>query len=100
MVFQEDEGITIIATIDSAKAEKIEDYTFPSRMITCNVHSSLEAVGFMAVIAKRLTDVGMGGNPVSGYFHDHIFVPLGWEEPDMGELEALATEAKNEYIKH
>ena len=96
MVFQEDEGITLITTIEDAKAEQIENYQFPSRMITCNVHSSLEAVGFMAVIATRLADVGMGSNPVSGYFHDHIFIPLGREEQAMAVLQALAKGAREQ----
>lgn len=94
MVFQEAEGTTVITTLESAQAEHITDYTFPCKMITCNVHSSLEAVGFMAVIAKRLGDVGMGVNPVSGFFHDHLFVPLEREEQAMAGLNALASEAK------
>ena len=64
-------------------------------MITCKVHSSLEAVGFMAVIATRLAQKGMGVNPVSGFFHDHLFVPLGREEQALECLEELAKENAN-----
>jgi len=63
-------------------------------MITCNVHSSLEAVGFMAVIATRLAELGMGVNPISGFYHDHLFVPAGREDAAMRALGELATEAK------
>lgn len=92
LLFREAEGITIISTLDSAKEHNIANYAFPCRMITCEVHSSLEAVGFMAVIASRLAEMGMGANPVSGFFHDHLFVPVGREEEAMECLEELAKE--------
>ena len=63
-------------------------------MITLNVHSSLEAVGFMAAISAKLTQHNIGANPVSGYYHDHCFVPLGKELEAMKVLEDLATEAQ------
>lgn len=63
-------------------------------MITCEVHSSLEAVGFLAVITARLRGLGMGVNPVSGFFHDHLFVPEGREGEAVGALRALAGEAR------
>ena len=46
----------------------------------------------MAVIASRLAEMGMGANPVSGFFHDHLFVPVGREEEAMECLEELAKE--------
>ncbi|NNJ76077.1 MAG: ACT domain-containing protein, partial [Anderseniella sp.] len=74
MVFQEAEGTTLILRKTEAEAFSL-DYEFPCRMITLNVHSSLEAVGFIARIASELTKNDMGVNPVSGFFHDHLFVP-------------------------
>jgi hypothetical protein len=65
-------------------------------MITLNVHSSLEAVGFMAAVSAKLTEHGIGVNPVSGYHHDHCFVPLGKEQQAMKVLEELATEAQKQ----
>jgi hypothetical protein len=64
-------------------------------MITLNVHSSLEAVGFMAAISTKLAENGIGVNPVSGYYHDHCFVPLGKANEAMKVLQDLATEAQN-----
>lgn len=90
MRFEEAEGITQIVTRASADAAGL-DFEFPSRMITLNVHSSLEAVGFMAVIATRLAAEGMGVNPVAGFFHDHIFVPEDRAEDAMQVLAALAS---------
>ena len=52
-------------------------------MITLNIHSSLEAVGFLAAITARLAAAGMGVNPVAGYFHDHLFVPAERAEDAM-----------------
>lgn len=63
-------------------------------MITLNVHSSLEAVGFMAKISAKLTERGIGVNPVSGFWHDHCFVPVGREGEAMKALEELVREAK------
>lgn len=63
-------------------------------MITCNVHSSLDAVGFMAAITEKLTKLGIGANPVSGFFHDHLFVPLGREDEAVAALKELARDAK------
>jgi hypothetical protein len=92
MQFLESEGTTIITTQAAADAENI-DYTFPSRMITLDVHSSLEAVGFLAVVTRELKELGMGVNPVSGFFHDHLFVPVGREAEAMGCLRGVAERA-------
>lgn len=95
LLFREAEGITIIVDIEYAKANELE-YFFPCRMITLNVTSSLEAVGFMAVIATRLAAKEMGVNPVSGFYHDHIFVPVGREQEALAELRELADEKQKE----
>jgi len=62
------------------------EYELPCRMITLNIHSSLEAVGFMARIVTELAKQEMGVNPVSGFFHDHLFVPDGREQNAMNVL--------------
>ncbi|KAH7237067.1 thiamine diphosphate-binding protein [Fusarium redolens] len=98
MMFKESEGITVIVSKDYAESHKI-DYFFPCKMISLNVTSSLEAVGFMAVIATRLAAKGIGCNPVSGFYHDHIFVPLGREEESSEVLVRLAVEKREETEK-
>ena len=65
MVFREAEGTTLILAEDQAQRAGVAA-TFRSRMITLEIHSSLEAVGFMAAIATRLAEAGMGVNPVTG----------------------------------
>jgi hypothetical protein len=95
MAFQESEGLTIVTTRASADSHGLQ-YSFPSRMITLNVHSSLEAVGFIARVASRLAEKGIGANPVSGFFHDHLFVAEGREEEAVAALKNLAEEAGRE----
>lgn len=92
MVFQEAEGTTVICLREEAAAHGMA-YEFDSRMITLDVHSSLEAVGFMAVIATELAKEGMGVNPVAGFYHDHIFVPDGREQDAMRVLARIGVEA-------
>lgn len=92
MAFREAEGLTIITTHASAESRGLL-YTFPSRLITLNVHSSLEAVGFIARVASRLAEKGIAANPVSGFFHDHLFVAEGREDEAVATLKALAEES-------
>ena len=92
MVFQEAEGTTLILRKSEADTFGLA-YEFPCRMITLDVHSSLEAVGFIARIAKELTKHDMGVNPVSGFFHDHLFVPDGREQDAMRILERIASDS-------
>jgi hypothetical protein len=92
MSFLEAEGLTIITTPEAAAAHGLT-FTFPCRMITLNVHSSLEAVGFMAVVAGKLSGRGIGANPVSGFWHDHVFVPEGREGEAMTVLEGIRATA-------
>ena len=89
MVFREPEGTTLILLKTEAEAFGL-DFEFPCRMITLNVHSSLEAVGFIAHIASELARHDMGVNPVSGFFHDHLFVPEGREQDALRVLEGIA----------
>ena len=93
MMFREAEGTTLILEQEQADAAGI-DYAFPCRMITLDVHSSLEAVGFMARIATELAKAGMGVNPVAGFYHDHLFVPEGREQNAPEILAKLAAQSK------
>lgn len=89
MVFREREGKTLILSESNAASAKLET-AFPSRMITLNIHSSLEAVGFLAAITARLAAAGMGVNPVSAFYHDHLFVPADRADEAMEILKAFA----------
>jgi hypothetical protein len=90
MIFREAEGTTIVLLKSEAEAIGIA-YQFACRMITLKVHSSLDAIGFMARIANELAREGIPVNPVSGFFHDHLFVPAGRESDAMKILERIAS---------
>ena len=75
MAFAEAEGLSLILTKTQAAAHDMA-YEYESKMITLNIHSSLEAVGFMAHISALLADAGISVNPVAGFYHDHLFVPV------------------------
>ncbi|CAK39442.1 hypothetical protein CBS63078_2040 [Aspergillus niger] len=90
LLFQEAEGTTYIVTRERAEAHGFTNYVFPCRMITISVHSSLEAVGLMAAISASLKEAGVSANVVSGFYHDHVFVPEGKEEVALRALRELA----------
>ncbi|PBC06924.1 ribonuclease H family protein [Mesorhizobium sp. WSM3859] len=92
MRFIEREGTTLIVAESQAKAAGLAG-TFRCRMITLDVHSSLEAVGFLAAITTRLAAAGMGVNPVSAFYHDHLFVPAERAEEALNLLRDLAADS-------
>lgn len=98
MLLRESEGWTMIIPQEAVQHLHLDLKTaFPSKKITLNVHSSLDAVGFLAAVTTRLAnDVGVGVNPVSGFYHDHLFVPGGREEVVMSVLRRMAEEAREE----
>lgn len=88
MVFSESEGVTLILKQSVSDATGMAS-EFPCRMITLNIHSSLDAVGFLARITTALAELGMGVNPVSGFYHDHLFVPTEMAEQALDALKAM-----------
>lgn len=89
MVFRESEGTTLVCERAAAESHGLRS-TFPCRMITLDVHSALDAVGFMSAITSELARAGIGVNPVSAYFHDHLFVPLDRAMEAIERLRAMA----------
>ncbi|GLS41816.1 hypothetical protein GCM10010869_74130 [Mesorhizobium tianshanense] len=92
MLFREREGTTLIVREEEARAVGLEA-VFSCRIVTLNIHSSLDAVGFLATITTRLAAAGMGVNPVSAFYHDHLFVPADRAEEAMDMLRKLAAES-------
>jgi hypothetical protein len=92
MLFREREGMTLIVPEDQARAAGMRA-EFRCRMVTLNIHSSLEAVGFLAAITARLAAAGMGVNPVSAFYHDHLFVPADRAEEAVEHLRQLAKDS-------
>ena len=89
MIFQEAEGMTMIVPVEHASAAG-GVAAFPSRMITLDINSSLEAVGFLAAVTTHLAAAGIAVNPVSAFHHDHLFVPEERADEAMMILETMA----------
>ena len=88
-IFKEDEGTTLILKREQADAVALS-YTSIFSMITLSVHSSLEAVGFLAAITAKLAQHNISVNPVSAYYHDHLFVPFSRTSEVMKLLEEFS----------
>jgi hypothetical protein len=87
--FREAEGLSAIVTKNAAQRAGVS-CEFESRLITLTVHSSLDAVGFLAAVLAVLADAGIPCNAVSAFHHDHLFVP---REAAQKALELLAAMA-------
>jgi hypothetical protein len=74
--FYEAEGLTLMIEEQHAIAHGLAEGPRWA-CITLKVHSSLEAIGFLATIAGWLAAQAISVNAVAGYYHDHLFVQ--WE---------------------
>ena len=88
-IFHEREGTAFVVRREEAEAAGLP-YQFASRLITLTVHSSLEAVGFLAAITAPLAKAGISVNAVSAFYHDHLFVPVERAEDALLLLQKLA----------
>jgi hypothetical protein len=91
--FREAEGLTVVVEAGEAAQAGLQPL-MRARMITLDVHSSLEAVGFLAAILPRLAAAGIGVNPVSAAYHDHLFVPQEQGARALALLQEIAAEAR------
>lgn len=89
MRFEESEGSTLILDLDKLRGLDLVT-SFPCRMISLEIASSLEAVGFLAMITQVLARENIPVNPVSAYHHDHLFVPEDRANDAMRLLEQLS----------
>jgi hypothetical protein len=88
LTFREQEGTTLVILREEAEAAGLR-YAFVSRMITLTVHSSLDAIGFLAAITARLAEAGISVNAVSAFHHDHLFVPAHRADEAMDVLQGM-----------
>ncbi|MBC7360817.1 MAG: ACT domain-containing protein [Candidatus Aminicenantes bacterium] len=89
MTFKEEEGLTVILEKKQAEANNLS-YSGSWAKITLNIHSDLEAVGFLAKISTALAERGISVNVVSAYYHDHLFVPSHQAPKALAVLEDLS----------
>lgn len=89
--FKEQEGLTLI--LSKLQAEQAGfDFEGVFRMITLNVHSSLEAVGLTAAVSNKLAERNISANVVAAYFHDHIFVQSTKADAALAALKEFVSE--------
>ena len=86
-LIREAEGVTVVLPLEAAERAGLTSETVWAG-ITLTVHSSLNAVGFLAAISARLAAAGLSLNPLAGFYHDHLFVP--WDRRDEA-MAVLAT---------
>jgi hypothetical protein len=91
--FREREGLTAILSREIAQLHGHET-SLILRCISLHVHSDLAAVGLTATVAGRLTECGISANVVSGYFHDHIFIPADSAELALAALKDLQSASR------
>ncbi|WP_430908463.1 ACT domain-containing protein [Maribacter sp. 2-571] len=87
--FKEEEGITVIMKKERADALGLS-YDYVAAWITLSVHSSLHAIGLTAAFSSALSKNGISCNVISGYYHDHIFVPENESEAAMKVLRKIS----------
>lgn len=88
----EAEGLTLVVERLQAEAHGLLG-SYPCRMLTLNVHSALEAVGFLAAVLAALAAHGISANAVAGFYHDHLFVPVARAEKAVAVLQEMMREA-------
>ncbi|PZR89693.1 MAG: hypothetical protein DLM67_18605 [Candidatus Nephthysia bennettiae] len=88
--FREDEGVTLILEEERAARPGLEARPRWAR-ITLTVHSSLSAVGLIANVATALAEAGISCNPMSAWYHDHLFVPWEQRQAALEALQQLST---------
>ena len=87
--FRESEGLTAIVERAQAVPAKVP-FIFEAKLITLTVHSSLEAIGFLATISTALARAGIPCNAVAAFHHDHLFIPVDRADDAFALLEALS----------
>lgn len=87
--FMETEGLSMVLEHSDATRVGLA-YIYPCRLITLTVHSSLDAIGFVARITSALAAAGISVNPIAAYHHDHLLVPSDRAADAMAVLESLS----------
>ncbi|NML17032.1 ACT domain-containing protein [Azohydromonas caseinilytica] len=87
--FREAEGLSAILALDDAQRAGVP-YQFESGLITLTIHSSLDAVGFLAAVSAVLADAGIPCNAVATFHHDYLFVPRDMAQRALDLLVAVA----------
>ncbi len=86
--FKEEEGLTLI--VDRSIADEHGSaYEAVWSMITLDIHSDLETVGFLAAISTKLAEANISLNCISAYYHDHLFVTVENKDKAMAVIQNM-----------
>ena len=91
LLFVEEEGVTLVLKKTKAEEHGLQ-FEFPCRMITLGINSSLDAVGFIAAVTSHLANESISVNPVSAFFHDHLFIPADQADDAILSIGQLSTQ--------
>ncbi|MBX9772697.1 MAG: ACT domain-containing protein [Candidatus Obscuribacterales bacterium] len=94
--FREEEGISLILKRSAADQASLS-YTGSWSLITCKINSDLTSVGFLATMSNALAKAGIALNPVSAYFHDHLFVPKERTQECLSILQDLSKSTRSSF---
>jgi hypothetical protein len=90
--FREREGSSLVISADAvAQLPSNTACSDDFRCISLRVHSSLDAVGLTAFIARLLAEHDISANVIAAYHHDHVFVPAGRADEALKLLESVST---------
>jgi uncharacterized protein len=87
-IFQEKEGVTIIATNEYLAKNDLKPEALFAKM-TVEVETSLQLVGLTAILATKLAENNISANVIAGYFHDYIFVQYEARQKAIDVLNSL-----------
>ena len=90
---EEDEGTTMVLERHEADAFRL-GHVGTFAWITLTVHSSLEAVGLTAGVARALAAKNIPCNVLAGFHHDHLLVPSDRADEAMAALRELSASAE------
>lgn len=90
--FLEADGISLILRKDLAQTKGL-GFEGSFALISCQIKSDLQAVGFLALMTSALASAGIAANAISAFSHDHLLVPWQKRERAMQVLQELSEQS-------
>jgi hypothetical protein len=87
----EDEGTTVVLERGEAERRGLP-WSFAA-WLTVEVFTGLEAVGVTAALAAAFADEGISCNVLTGFYHDHLLVPVERADDALAVLDAVRRRA-------
>lgn len=91
--FREAEGLSLILPAAHTELPDGTARSTTQRLISLEVHSSLEAIGLTAIVSQRLAELSISCNVVAAFHHDHIFVSADKADAAVDALRGIQADA-------